>query len=195
MTNDTQDNIFMTIIYIYLQPTYSAVLYFQKIRLIGQHNSICRLASMLIMHSFFPSEKNCSYRTVLAVLTKRVSPMYGPKIGNIHQFFTFDINHGKTGDCFGLFSCPTKSSPSNDQLACTLELFLGLPRVSRVQIRYQTQQMCMQYTYRRVYTVENSSRCIQQKYRCFCLSTRGYSAGHMVLLSCCFQCRSLYKNS
>ncbi|KAM9330942.1 uncharacterized protein PAF06_019272 [Gastrophryne carolinensis] len=39
-------------------------------------------------------EKNCSYRTVLAVLTKRVSPMYGPKIGNIHQFFTFDINHG-----------------------------------------------------------------------------------------------------
>ncbi|XP_041436383.1 uncharacterized protein LOC121399505 isoform X1 [Xenopus laevis] len=39
-------------------------------------------------------EKSCSYRTVLAVLSKRVSPMYGPKIGNIHQFFTFDINHG-----------------------------------------------------------------------------------------------------
>ncbi|KAM8960259.1 uncharacterized protein RCH25_035970 [Pelodytes ibericus] len=39
-------------------------------------------------------EKSCSYRTVLAVLTKRVSPFYGPKIGNIHQFFTFDINHG-----------------------------------------------------------------------------------------------------
>ncbi|KAM4808457.1 uncharacterized protein WCC33_006512 isoform 2-T4 [Rhinophrynus dorsalis] len=39
-------------------------------------------------------EKSCSYRTVLAVLTKRVSPMYGPKIGNIHQFLTFDINHG-----------------------------------------------------------------------------------------------------
>ncbi|XP_040198960.1 uncharacterized protein LOC120931504 isoform X1 [Rana temporaria] len=39
-------------------------------------------------------DKSCSYRTVLAVLTKRVSPLYGPKIGNIHQFFTFDINHG-----------------------------------------------------------------------------------------------------
>ncbi|KAM5194098.1 uncharacterized protein ACMZJ9_022518 [Mantella aurantiaca] len=39
-------------------------------------------------------EKSCSYRTVLAVLTKRVSPLYGPKIGNIHQFFTFDIKHG-----------------------------------------------------------------------------------------------------